>query len=482
MGFFKYPYTDLNELNLDWVIARIKELTEYVATITNADQISYDNTGTVLSADNVQAAITELQTIITTASVVSFNGRTGAVVPVAGDYDADIVNYDNSNSGLSATETQSAIDELAARPLGGVESFNSRTGAVVPTAGDYSGSDVTYDNTGSGLVATDVQNAIDEVNNKIPATIVESFNTRTGAVLPVAGDYEAEDITYDNTTSGLTATDTQAAIDELDNRLDNFSVAASQVSYDNTVSGLTATDAQAAIDEIANDVLSSGVASFNGRTGAVNPAAGDYDGSDIDYDNTTSGLTATDVQAAIDEIDGTVDDLVADQGRQIATVEGATASRAYGIGEWIIDEAGYTGIVIAAVSSGAAWTLDTNYKRQTLGEHASEGIRIALISHGAGITAGMQVKSIYDVLMNIAAARRYKAIVKYGNAVFRIQQFSSSSLVLTRSIVTGTEITVIALVSDSSAGHYYEYTISAGGTTITDNSNITLGGDFGVFL
>lgn len=45
------------------------------------------------------------------------------------------------------------------------------------------------------------------------------------------------------------------------------------------------------------------VTSFNGRTGAVTPQSGDYDAGDISYDNTTSGLTATDVKAAIDEIE-----------------------------------------------------------------------------------------------------------------------------------------------------------------------------------
>lgn len=316
MGLFKYPYTDLNELNLDWVIARIKELTEYVATITQASKIEYDNTGTILSAENVQTAINEILTVITTGAVTSFNGRTGAVVPAAHDYTAQQIDYDKTGTTLTSDDAQSAISELAARPLGGVQSFNGRTGAIVPGASDY----------------------------------------------------DATDIAYDNTTSGMTATTTQGALDELDDRLDNFSVSASQVSYDNTQSGLTATDVQAALDEIANDVLSSGVASFNGRTGAVNPAAGDYDASDITYDNTGSGLIATDSQGAIDELDSSVDNLIANQGKQIATVEGATASRAYAIGETFIDSDGYTCQVTAAVSSGASWVLNTNYTRMTIGE------------------------------------------------------------------------------------------------------------------
>lgn len=47
---------------------------------------------------------------------------------------------------------------------------------------------------------------------------------------------------------------------------------------------------------------SAGVASFNGRSGVVVPLSGDYDAADITYNNTISGLTATDVQDAIDEL------------------------------------------------------------------------------------------------------------------------------------------------------------------------------------
>jgi hypothetical protein len=51
------------------------------------------------------------------------------------------------------------------------------------------------------------------------------------------------------------------------------------------------------------------VTSVFGRTGAVTAQASDYDADQVDYDNTTSGLTATDVQAAIDEVEGRVDTL-----------------------------------------------------------------------------------------------------------------------------------------------------------------------------
>lgn len=58
----------------------------------------------------------------------------------------------------------------------GVTSFNSRTGAVTPAASDYDASMIDYDNTGSGLVATDAQSAIDEVNSNISTEISNALH------------------------------------------------------------------------------------------------------------------------------------------------------------------------------------------------------------------------------------------------------------------------------------------------------------------
>lgn len=55
----------------------------------------------------------------------------------------------------------------AAQPVAGVTSFNSRTGAVVPTASDYDATMIDYDNTISGLTATDIQGAVDEIEDQI---------------------------------------------------------------------------------------------------------------------------------------------------------------------------------------------------------------------------------------------------------------------------------------------------------------------------
>lgn len=58
---------------------------------------------------------------------------------------------------------------------------------------------------------------------------------------------------------------------------------------------------------VAQGAAGGGVTTFNGRSGAVISQAHDYNAEKIDYVNTTSGLTATDTQAAIDEVDSTVD-------------------------------------------------------------------------------------------------------------------------------------------------------------------------------
>ena len=60
----------------------------------------------------------------------------------------------------------------------------------------------------------------------------------------------AIDVVYDNTTSGLTATTVQGAIDEI---VSKFSRALN-ISYDNTTSGLTAATVQGAIDEMSTSV------------------------------------------------------------------------------------------------------------------------------------------------------------------------------------------------------------------------------------
>ena len=69
----------------------------------------------------------------------------------------------------------------AAQPVAGVTSFNSRTGAVVPTASDYDASMVDYDNTVSELTATDVQSAIDELAASVDPKYIAAVTAPSGS-------------------------------------------------------------------------------------------------------------------------------------------------------------------------------------------------------------------------------------------------------------------------------------------------------------
>lgn len=63
-------------------------------TSDEAIDIPYDNASSGLTSTNVQAAIDEIDLIIDSvvgSFVVSFNGRTGVVVPLSGDYTTDLV-------------------------------------------------------------------------------------------------------------------------------------------------------------------------------------------------------------------------------------------------------------------------------------------------------------------------------------------------------------------------------------------------------
>ena len=78
-------------------------------------------------------------------------------------------------------------------------------------------------------------------------TVIGAINEIYADITGGGTDIDADNIDYDNTTSGLTATNVQDAIDEI---ATGGAVVASAVGYDNTTSGLTATNVQSAVDEV----------------------------------------------------------------------------------------------------------------------------------------------------------------------------------------------------------------------------------------
>jgi hypothetical protein len=101
---------------------------DYSARTANASGVSYDpGTNTIITGDNVQTALDQVETALV---------------------DAD-----------------ARLDALETAPAGGVTSFKTRTGDVVPAAGDYTAAQTTFAPTAE-IAATDVQAAIAEVSLK----------------------------------------------------------------------------------------------------------------------------------------------------------------------------------------------------------------------------------------------------------------------------------------------------------------------------
>ncbi len=113
-------------------------------------------------------------------------------------------------------------------------------------------------------------------------------------------DQTAAEVSYDNTASGLTATDVQAAIDEINAAAGTVSLVDNgDGTYDFTDAGgnttiITDTSISTLVDN------ADGTYTYTDETGATRTI--DTNAASNPYDNTASGLTATNVQDAIDEI------------------------------------------------------------------------------------------------------------------------------------------------------------------------------------
>src|SRR5690554_2688335 len=318
----------------------------------NASNVAFDNTTSGLTATTVQAAIDEIAAVAgglsdtlvdnldgtythTTVSgdVIIIDANTTTVTELDGVYtfvdgvgntittidtNAAAIAYDNTASGLAATNVQAALDELATQ-IGDLDLIDNLDGTFslmapdgITVLGTVSKSDLTDE--GDGLFTftnndgSDVQFDVRSVEVVFDAASnVYNFLDAAGAVI-ASIDMNASNVAFDNTTSGLTATTVQAAIDEIaavagglsDTLVDNG---------DGTYTHTTVAGDTIIID--ANTVtvtVTDGVYTFLDGTGNTITTI-DTNADAIAYENTASGLTATDVQAAIDELSGQIGDL-----------------------------------------------------------------------------------------------------------------------------------------------------------------------------
>jgi hypothetical protein len=193
----------------------------------------------------------------------------------AGAQDADVLAYairDGNNSEIgygTYTASGTTLTRTVRKSTNGDAAINLSGNAevvITPSAEDsFAASAITYAG-GSEMSATNVEAAIDELASE-----------------------------------KASATDLTAHIDDATDAHD-----ASAISF--APAGSTAaTDVQAAIVEVSSDAD----AAASAIAAHISDASDAHDANAISYSNSTSGLAATDVQAAVDEIDGRVDDLEA---------------------------------------------------------------------------------------------------------------------------------------------------------------------------
>lgn len=111
--------------------------------------------------------------------VASFNGRGGAVVPQAHDYNAGMVDYSNTSSGMTATNVQDAIDEVASN----INTINGKIGSTdISTIGD---GEIT------GAISF-LNNGKSNKSTVKTATLSAGNTTVTFTQLPTSGNYLIE--------------------------------------------------------------------------------------------------------------------------------------------------------------------------------------------------------------------------------------------------------------------------------------------------
>ena len=118
----------------------------FVATANYASGDTFTVDGSPVTATAVNGTSLPAGAFVINQSVLCILNGAVLTVAVAGASDAQNIGYDNTGSGLTASNVQDAIDEVV---------------GDIPAG--FAATAITYDNSGSGLSATDVQDAIDEL-------------------------------------------------------------------------------------------------------------------------------------------------------------------------------------------------------------------------------------------------------------------------------------------------------------------------------
>jgi len=237
------------------------------------------------------------------------------------------------SSGAAGVEVAGTVDLFSTLPAAGSENgkvWLVRFDEAGQLAGLYYSDGIVWDRLGLAN-ATEVKILYEsnlDTNAYTNQEKIDLASNSTHRLLTTGNPHavQANEVPFNNAASGLTATDVQAAIDEVDSDLDTLiGIAVTHTSgavvnnviarYDGTTGLLIKSGHAVAISDTNNIT---GVNLIDGRDLAVDGAKldliednakDDQSAVDVPFNNAASGLTATDVQAAIDEVEGRVDTL-----------------------------------------------------------------------------------------------------------------------------------------------------------------------------
>lgn len=163
--------------------------------------------GKVLAVKTTEDGV-EFITVSGGGLVDSVFGRIGDVIAQPGDYDADQIDYDNTTSGLSATEVQSAIDEVNANVI---NLSNQLSNLVlndlsdVDVTGVTDGQGILWDSaTGNWLASNITTTTPDKVLFHHNGVISQVLSTSFSVILFNFSTSSTSAITYNNATGEFT--------------------------------------------------------------------------------------------------------------------------------------------------------------------------------------------------------------------------------------------------------------------------------------
>lgn len=199
-------------------------------TITNKTIDADNNTISNIETDNLKAGVL-ITDISTATSDTELPSALAVKTALEGQNEASEITYDNSTSGLTATDVQAAIDEVEGR----VDTVETDLGTVTTGLSDHLADAVdahdasAISNIPAGnLAATDVQGALDELQSDVDTRALANLGTITNASIQTPSrldtkqDTEANLITYAGSASDgqfVFATDTKKMYQIIDNEL-----------------------------------------------------------------------------------------------------------------------------------------------------------------------------------------------------------------------------------------------------------------------